>query len=201
MNKTEFLDELRACLAGLPVEDVSRSLDYYTEAIEDRVEDGMTEEKATADLGAPKEIAERILAEIPLTRLVKNKLKPKKKLSALTLTLLIVGSPIWVSLAIAAVAVIISVYVALWAVIVSLYATTLALALGGAVGGVCYLISYAMAGNVAGGVALLGLGILASGLSVFLFIGSSYCTKLILRLSRVIFLFIKSLFVRKEKVA
>ena len=198
MNKTEFLDELRACLAGLPGEDIARSLDYYTEAIADRVEDGMTEEEATADLGSPKEIAERILAEIPLTRLVKNKLKPKKKLSALTLTLLIVGSPIWVSLAIAAVAVIISVYVALWAVIVSLYATTLALALGGAVGGVCYLISYAMAGNVAGGIALLGAGILCAGLSILLLLVSNRYLRFLLWFSRKSFLWIKSLFVRKE---
>ena len=199
MNKTEFLDELRACLAGLPGEDIARSLDYYTEAIADRVEDGMTEEEATAELGAPNEIAERILSEIPLTRLVKNKLKPRRKMSSRTVILLIIGSPIWASLAIAALAVLFTVFAVLWAVGTAvLYSSTLALAVGGLGGGICYLISYAMVGNIAGGIALLGAGILCAGLSILLLLVSNRYLRFLLWFSRKSFLWIKSLFVRKE---
>ena len=199
MTKHEFLSELRACLAGLPEEDVLRSIEFYTEALDDRIEEGMSEESAVADLGAPKELAARILAEIPLTRLVKNKLKPRRKMSSLTVVLLIIGSPIWASLAIAALAVLFTVFAVLWAVGTAvLYSSTLALAVGGLGGGICYLISYAMVGNIAGGIALLGAGILCAGLSILLLLVSNRYLRFLLWFSRKSFLWIKSLFVRKE---
>ena len=40
MNKTEFLNELEARLKGLPKEDVEERLEFYSEAIDDRVEEG-----------------------------------------------------------------------------------------------------------------------------------------------------------------
>ena len=56
MNKAEFLAALRERLSGLPEEDFNRSVDYYTEMIDDRVEDGMSEEEAVACLGSMDEI-------------------------------------------------------------------------------------------------------------------------------------------------
>ena len=46
MNKNDFIAELRKELNGLPDSDIQRSIDFYTEMIEDKIEDGMTEENA-----------------------------------------------------------------------------------------------------------------------------------------------------------
>ena len=51
MNKTEFVNQLSAGLMGLSQEDIKRSVDFYTEMIDDRIEDGMPEEEAVAALG------------------------------------------------------------------------------------------------------------------------------------------------------
>ena len=43
MNKAQFLCELEKLLYGLPQEDIKQSLDYYSEIIDDRIEDGLSE--------------------------------------------------------------------------------------------------------------------------------------------------------------
>ena len=68
MKKQEFLAELWKQLSDAPKEDVERSLDYYTEMIEDRIEAGMSEEEAVADIGSPKDAAKQIMDELPKTR-------------------------------------------------------------------------------------------------------------------------------------
>ena len=56
MNKQEFLIELKQHLKGIAPEDISGSIEYYSEMIDDAVEDGMTEEEAVASLGDMDEI-------------------------------------------------------------------------------------------------------------------------------------------------
>ena len=46
MNKKEFLSELQSKLCGLPQKDVDEHLSFYSEAIDDRIEDGLSEEEA-----------------------------------------------------------------------------------------------------------------------------------------------------------
>ena len=46
MNKKEFLDELRVGLAGLPESDLEERLNFYEEMIDDRIDEGLTEEEA-----------------------------------------------------------------------------------------------------------------------------------------------------------
>ena len=65
MNKKEFLAALRAGLAGLPEADVQHWLDFYSEIIEDRMEEGMTEAEAVADVGPVHDIVGQILSETP----------------------------------------------------------------------------------------------------------------------------------------
>ena len=43
LNKEQFLAALGARLSGMPKADLERTLQYYREMIDDRVEDGMTE--------------------------------------------------------------------------------------------------------------------------------------------------------------
>ena len=42
MKKNEFIEALRAKLIALNAQDIERSLDYYSEIIDDCMEDGMT---------------------------------------------------------------------------------------------------------------------------------------------------------------
>ena len=44
MNKQEFLSRLEQALSGLPAEELQERLAFYRESIEDRVEEGLSEE-------------------------------------------------------------------------------------------------------------------------------------------------------------
>jgi hypothetical protein len=61
LNKEQFLAALGARLSGMPKADLERTLQYYREMIDDRVEDGMTEFEAVADVGDPDELSAAIL--------------------------------------------------------------------------------------------------------------------------------------------
>ncbi len=63
MNKEQFQLALYDALRGLPLDDVERSIAYYREMIDERVEDGMSEEEAVAALGSVDDIATQIAAE------------------------------------------------------------------------------------------------------------------------------------------
>ena len=61
MKKEQFLRELGLRLSSLPYADKKRSLDYYSEMIADRMEDGLAEEEAVKKMGTPAFAAEKIL--------------------------------------------------------------------------------------------------------------------------------------------
>ena len=77
MNKKEFLDELRVGLAGLPESDLEERLNFYEEMIDDRIDEGLTEEEAIAGLGTVEQIIDQIAEETPLSKLVKKKIKKR----------------------------------------------------------------------------------------------------------------------------
>ena len=197
MNKREFLEALQKLLGGLPEEDIQKSLEFYSEMIDDRIEEGFSEQEAVAAIGDPTKIAKEILADIPIAKLVKQKIKPKRRMSALEIVLLVLGSPIWLSLFITLFAVVLSIYVVLWSVIISLYsvaAAFVACAVGGAVSGIVFI----SLGKGAVGTFMLGAGILCLGLGILMFIGCNTIVKGIVWLSSKIWLFIKSCFVKGE---
>lgn len=101
MNRYEFFAELRSALSGLPEADVQERIDFYAEMIDDRIEDGLTEAEAVASIGTPDEVASEILSEIPLTRLVKEKLTPNRSLKVWEIVLLILGCPVWLPMLLA----------------------------------------------------------------------------------------------------
>jgi len=198
MCKQEFLETLLSRLCGLPKQELDERLEFYGEMIDDRIEEGLTEEEAVADIGSVDDIAAQIIADIPLSKIAKERIKPKRRLKAWEITLLAVGSPIWLSLAIAVFAVVLSVYVVLWSVIISVWAvfgSLIACAFGGvAVGAV-----FAVYGNAPSGIATVGAGIFCAGLAIFLFFGCKAATKGIIILTQKLALGIKKCFMGKEK--
>ena len=197
MKKREFLMKLQNKLSGLPQDEVKERLNFYSEMIDGRMDDGLSEQDAVAQIGTVDEIATQILAEMPLTRLIKEKMKPNRRFKTWEIVLLAVGSPIWLSLLISAFAVVISLYVSLWAVVVSawaMFASAAACALGGVAGSMIIV----MSGHTLPGVAMLGCGIFSAGLSIFLFCGCKAATKGTVWLTQKTVLGIKCCFVKKE---
>lgn len=199
MNKKEFLSELKKGLAGIPKADLEERLNFYSEMIDDRIEDGYSEESAVLEIGNTETIISQIIADIPFTKLVKEKVKPKHKLLAWEILFLVLGSPIWLSVLIAFFAVIISVYVAVWSVIISFWAVFAAL-LGTAVGGILLGVISIFHHNAVIGVAVIGLALFCMGLSVFAFYGSKAATKGIIFLTKKVILRLKNSIVKKEAV-
>ncbi len=195
MNKEQFLIELAAALAGLPEEDIEKSLEYYSEMIDDRIEEGLSEEEAVAEVGTIDEIRAQIIKDTPLPKLIKEKVKTKRSLSGLEITLIIVGSPIWFSLLVATAAVVFSVYVTLWSLIVVLFAVEISFA-ACAFAGIVVAIPAFIFMNAPAALFLLGCGLFLAGLSVLWAFVCKWGTRGIIRLTRVS---VKSLFIGKEK--
>ncbi|MBQ4641801.1 MAG: DUF1700 domain-containing protein [Oscillospiraceae bacterium] len=195
MTKIEFVLSLHQRLSALPSGDVKERLIFYSEMIEDRMEEGLSEEAAVASIGSVDVIAAQIIEEFHTAKL---NAKQKKRLRAGEILLLVLGSPLWISLLVAAFAVVLSVYVSLWAIIISLwtvFGSLIGVALGGIVGGVIF----AMGGNLLKGIALAGVAIACLGLSIFLYYSCKAATKGMAALTKKAALGIKNRFSRGEE--
>ena len=198
MNKQEFLAKLRKGLSGLPQDDIEERLTFYDEMLDDRIEEGLSEEEAVSAIGDAEEIVRQTIADIPLAKIAKERIKPGRSLKVWEILLLAIGSPIWLSLGIAAAAVIFALYVSLWAVMVSLWAVFGSLAVC-AVGSIAICVIFAAHGSGVSGLAMLSAGIVCAGLSIFLFFGCKEATKSILTLTRKFMIWIKNRFIKKEE--
>ena len=140
MRKDEFLSSLERLLRSLKREERNKFLSYYSEMIDDYMEDGCGEEEAVERIGSPGEIAQEILTD--------REERPAKPTPAWlrvgVIVLLILGSPLWGSLvlaalccALAAVILVLSAYVVIWCIPVifgALSVSSLLLALVSTVG-------------------------------------------------------------------
>lgn len=196
MNKEQFLSTLRERISGLPQEEIKKSLDYYSEMIDDRIEDGMTEEQAVAEIGSVEDAVSQILSEQSLGKLVRAKVKPSRALRGWEIVLLILGSPLWLPLILAALAVFLSFYLVIWAVIITLYAVDLAFGISGIAGLIGAVMLLTM-GRPMQLLMLLGIGLVLIGLTVLLFFAFTLLARAILLLSKKFLLCIKSMFIKK----
>lgn len=194
MTKTDFLVELRKKLQALPPKDAEDRLKFYTEMIEDRIEDGLAEEDAVAAVGSIDEIAAQIIEDFSPDSKIQST-KTKRKFKTWEIVLLILGSPIWASLLIAAIAVVFSLYVLLWAINISLWAIFGGLAgssLGCIAGGILFMIR----GHIYSGIALIAGSMICAGFAIFSFIRCKDATNGAVRLTRFPF---RKWFTRKEE--
>ena len=93
MNKEEFIAELKDGLSGLPQNDIDERVLFYTEMIDDRMEEGMSEEEAISGIGSVEEIVSQIISEVPLTKIVKKRITPDRALRTWEIVLIVLGSP------------------------------------------------------------------------------------------------------------
>lgn len=179
MTKAEFLNELKNRIAEYPSEETNQSVEYYSEMIDDRMEDGMSEAEAVASMGKVAEIAQQIKEELPLTTLVKYKTKEKtkgKRLPVWAIILLILGFPLWGGLGITILSVVLALYAVVWSIDLAIWSLVLAFACCGLIGVVGFIGSLVQ-GAVGSALVYLGGGLAGVGLGVFLFIGILLLTK------------------------
>ena len=196
MDKQAFLARLRQGLAGLPSGEAEERLSFYDEMLADRVEEGLSEEQAVAEMGDAEELILNIIADVPLTKLMKEKIRPKRRLGAWEIVLLAVGAPLWIPLLIASVAVAFSLFVSLWAVVGSLWAVPFSLG-GMAVGGMASGIVSVVADHLPAGLCLLAATAVCVGLAIFAVYGCEKATKGAVWLVKKMVLGIKTALVRK----
>ena len=195
MDKQEFLAQLRNGLAGLPPRDIEERLSFYSEMIDDRIEEGLSEQEAVSAVGSVESIVSQTIGESPMTKLAKEKVKPNRRLSGWEIILLILGCPIWLSLGIAAIAVVFSLYISAWSVIISLWAAYVSL-VACSVGGLVAGIVVACTGKALPGIAVLAAGLICAGFSIFAFYGCKAVTRGLLLLTRKTAIWIKNCIVK-----
>lgn len=199
MTKIEFLNAIRKKLSILPKEEVDDRINFYSEMIDDKIEDGLSEKDAISDIGSVDDVVESILAETPVVKLAKQRLKSKRRFSVIEVILLTLGSPIWLSLLIAFIAVLFSAYVAVASVVISVWAVFISTCVGG-VGGVIAGLFFASTKNVYTGILLIGLSFVCVGIAILFFYVCKWLSKAILVLPKKFILSIKKSLIKKEAI-
>ena len=197
MTKSEFIQKLESKLSNFPIDLVNDRICFYSEMIDDYIDNGMTESDAVEKLGSIDEICEIIAEDIPLSSIAKKKLKRNKKLSTLEIILLIVGFPIWFSLLASGLAVVISLYASLVAIVISFWAVVLSCAIS-SIAGVVLFIIYLCLGNTPLAILMLSAAFILLGITGLFIILSKYLTKFTIKLPKMLFKWVKRLFIIKE---
>ena len=184
MKKQEFLNELAAALHNLPREERYRTLSYYDELIDDRMEDGQNEEEAVSGLGDPESVAREILGE-------EEEETPDSTGTGRrvwVIVLLVLGFPLWGSLLLTGLCLLLTLYILLFVpviVLVGLALGFLAAALLGMVGTPFLVLDVGiLSGGLPAGLFQLGMAVALLGLSVLSAVGLYYTTKGIVRVSK-----------------
>lgn len=188
MTKQEFLEKIKNGIKNLPKEDTEKYLQYYSEIIDDRIEEGMDESESVSAMGDVDLIISDILKDKNysvenLEKTFYNNTKYARKERTKTLIIVLLTFPLWISLA----AIVFSVAVSVFSVIIGLYATSFALGVSAIV---CIALSVLLMFK---GIAfmqilmILGGFLVCLGVAIILFIISHYFTKLIVKLYKKIF--------------
>lgn len=194
MTKQEFLDALRKYLTGLPQDEIEERISFYSEMIDDEVADGKSEEEVIEQIGSIDDVVMEIAGGIPLVKLVKEKIKPKRKLKAWEIVLLILGFPLWFPLLLTGLIIALVFYLLIWILVIVSYAVEASLIVA-SVGSLVVFVA-SMAG---GQFNLISLGIsimCAGGAALFLFV-CYWATKGTLKFTKFLSRKIKQSFIRK----
>ncbi len=185
MNKERFADILRSGLTGLPQSEIDRYVEYYLEMINDRIDEGMTEEEAVQAVGNPEDIAAQIRKERGVGATVtgevqrfadklknavgyKGKLEPWHILVIILIIVFIVpvGVPV-IGVGFAGISVIFAVAAAVFGVLIAIFAALLGIMAAGV--GLCVTSIFLMAdGLVFKGLFMLGAGLFMTGIASLL---------------------------------
>ncbi|MGI6781913.1 MAG: DUF1700 domain-containing protein [Acholeplasmataceae bacterium] len=190
MTKELFLQELRNKLKGLPKNDIEDRLSFYNEMIEDLKEEGFSEEEAINEIGSTDEIASKIIEETSFTKIIKEKVKPKRRLKPWEIVLLVLGFPLWFPLLIVGLILIMVALILVWSAVIVVYSIEASL-IGAAISGTANTFVLLFEGNGLASLSYLGITLLSTGLAIFLFFGCKAATEYTFLLTKKIILSIK----------
>ncbi len=182
-----FLYELSRRLQALNIAEVDTIIAFYAESIDDRIDGGLTEEQAVAELGNMDNIVNEILSDMPQNAppMQNNTSENAQKSSNKTLwiVLAILGFPLWGPVLIAVTAVIFSLFVALWSLVLSLCLVPVILAFTGValfVAGIFLfgINAYTAFALLAAALILIGIALMLISLMVLAIKGAAALTKL-----------------------
>ncbi len=192
MNKQEFLSQLRRGLSSLPQKEIDERLTFYSEMIDDRMEEGLTEEEAVQSIGSAESIVGQIMIEHS-----QGTQPQKRRLQTWQIVLLLcLSAPIWgplLAAAVSVVAALLSAAVSLWVAPLSLVCSAFVLFFSGLV--------HAISHDTLSGLAVLSAGLVCGGLSIFAFLISSAITKYVVQLTKKLISWVKQRFAKKEAEA
>lgn len=194
MTKNEFLDKLRSALAGLPQEEIEKTIDYYCEIIDDAIEDGEDEQSVIGRMGI-EDIVEKIINETPIRKFVKEDVR-RRNLSTSFIILLILGSPIWFPVLTALVTVAFSLYIVIWTLVAVLFVVFAALA----VSSVAMLIMSPLLiiARPIKAMFAFGSALVCAGAAVFMFYLSVWSAKLTVKFTLLMIRSIKNNFIKRS---
>lgn len=200
MNKNDFINEVRNRLSGFSEEEIQASVDYYSEMIDERMDEGMPEEEAVAAVGPVDDAIKEIIDNIPLSEVIRAKAKPKRPLKTWEIVMLVIGSPLWVPLLITAIALIFTFYIVIWVCVITLFAVDLSLMVSGLALFAAGVISVFRM-EVTFPLLAIGAGLVLLGVTIMLLPALMALARQTAKLGKTIVLWIKSWFIRRKKDA
>ena len=195
MSKQEFLAGLESGLKGLPKAEIDERIVFYSEMIDDLMDDGLSEEDAVKRIGKVEDVVAQIVVD---NRYTKQSSTPKRRLCVWEIVLLIIGVPLWGSLLITVIAVASALYVSVWAGIVSLWAGFVSLVACAVAGPVSGIVAICQGSGLAG-LAIIAAGVVCAGLAIFAFFGCKAVTQYTVLLTKKAVLWIKKRLAKKEE--
>lgn len=196
MKKDEFLVELRKKLNGLPKEEIDSRIDFYGEMIDDRIDEGKSEELAVAEMGTIDEVVQDIAKDTPLLKLVKERIKPKRSFKGFEILLLVLGFPLWFPLLLTGLVLLLVVYLLIWVFAIVAFAIEISL-IASCVACLISFVGYLFEGNF--NILPLGCSLMSAGAAILLAFGCKGITKLTIKFSRSLINKIKTSFIKKGR--
>lgn len=192
MNKEEYLIQIKSRLKGFSQEDIDKHLDYFSEMIDDRVEDGLSEEEAVAQMDTPEEAVNQIIEDVPLTKMIENKITQKHKLETWQIILIVLGSPLWLGLLLGAFGILFGFLATLGGIVFAYYAVVFSLGLAGVLSVIVSVASLFVA-KYTFGAFCFGAGLICIGLFLSLLLTVKTVSLAIVKAVKAVFTGIKKM--------
>ena len=196
MKKQEFLSSLRSKLQGLPPSDIDERISFYSEMIDDRMDEGKSEEEAVSEIGNVDDVVMDIAKDTPLVKLVKEKMKPKRRIRPWEIVLLVLGFPLWFPLLITFFVLVLVFWIVIWVLAIVTYVLEAAFA-ATSVAGVVTFAAYFLNGQT--NYTALGDSVMCAGAAILMVFGCIGATKGCIALTKSIITGIKMLFIGRKK--
>ena len=125
MTKKKFLSKLKKRIPRSHRHNRDSIIAFYSEMIDDKIEEGLTEQEAVYDVGTVEDAISRLVSEHPESDPTQIKPEIYRPLRPFEILLIVLGSPVWISILLVSFAVILTFYLVSWTVTLCLWCVEL----------------------------------------------------------------------------